>query len=133
MKTTDRKKAIKALDKIFSLFIRTRDNYTCITCGKKGTNKTIDCGHYIGRQHLRSRWDEKNCHAQCKYCNCYEEGNKGIYRVKLVERYGKDYVEIIEADKRKPFKVSTGDLIVLTMEYARKYENYLITNKRGIL
>lgn len=55
-------------DRYFSLYIRHRDcpdgRGYCITCGAPITPKTCDYGHYIGRAHKATRWDERNCHAQ---------------------------------------------------------------------
>lgn len=28
-----------------------------------------DNGHYFSRTHLATRFDEDNCHAECRYCN----------------------------------------------------------------
>jgi len=37
----------KKLWQVFSKYIRARDNYTCVTCGKKGEGSGIHAGHYI--------------------------------------------------------------------------------------
>lgn len=67
-----RSKAIMKLDAIFSKYIRRRDcgyGYApCISCGKLITYDTSDCGHYENRQHMATRYDEKNCNAQCRDC-----------------------------------------------------------------
>lgn len=87
------------LDKIFSIFIRLRDKFECCTCGKKGDKTDIDCGHYIPRSHMNTRWDEENCHAQCKGCNVFKKGNMDVYALFMVNKYG-DKI-LIEMNKRK--------------------------------
>jgi hypothetical protein len=91
----------KKADRVFSEFIRLRDaevnGYTkCITCGKVLFWRDMDCGHYCGRKHLSTRYHEQNCHAQCKHCNGFMEGQHFIYRRKLVELYGEAEVQKLE-------------------------------------
>jgi hypothetical protein len=92
---------VKKLDRVFSEYIRRRDVIygeccRCITCGAVKPWKEMDCGHYIGRKHYATRFDERNCHAQCKRCNNWGEGEKPIYRRKLVEMYGEEEVQRME-------------------------------------
>ncbi len=77
-------------DKLFSIFIRERDNYVCFTCGRQGDKSNTDCGHYHSRSCYDLRYNEINNHAQCKRCNIFLEGNKPIYAIRLMEKYGKD-------------------------------------------
>lgn len=77
----------KEFDKVFSLYIRTRDNFTCFTCGKRGDRTNIDNGHFIprGACGLELYFSEENCHAQCTNCNHKLEGNTLVYADKLGE------------------------------------------------
>jgi hypothetical protein len=65
----------KALaDQAFSLFIRIRDaNYRgivlCATCNSPVYWYDAHCGHWKGRNHLPTRFDENNCNTQCSVCN----------------------------------------------------------------
>lgn len=60
------------LDRVFSEYIRKRDTkdgyFICISCGRRLPYGQADCGHYINRRHLATRWDEENCNAQCRKC-----------------------------------------------------------------
>lgn len=61
------------LDRWFSLYIRLRDSDAngfgrCISCGKLVHYKEADCGHFINRQHMNTRYDERNCNLQCRSC-----------------------------------------------------------------
>jgi len=82
---------VDKLDRIFSLFIRYRDTmpngyFQCISCGKIKPFNKADCGHYINRQHMSTRFDEMNCNAQCSHCNRFMEGNIQDYRRRLVAK-----------------------------------------------
>lgn len=103
MKTKTKKQKTKSqvkaeLDKIFSLYIRLRDNFICCTCGKTG-EQGMQCGHYIPRGNMNTRWDEENCHAQCVGCNVFNHGRMDEYALFMVKKYGKGILE--EMSKRK--------------------------------
>lgn len=58
-------------DRVHSLYIRLRDKGNpCITC-KTPWQENFQCGHFMSRRHLNTRWIEKNSHAQCPQCNLY--------------------------------------------------------------
>lgn len=81
-KTYNLKTRKTALDKVFSEYIRIRDANSdgvckCITCGKTGNWKyDMDCGHFVSRNKLSVRWDEKNANAQCHACNRFRCGEQ---------------------------------------------------------
>jgi len=64
---------LDALDKIFSLCVRERANWTCECCGENHRNNAgyLDCSHIYGRRHRSTRWDPLNAHALCKSCHTY--------------------------------------------------------------
>ena len=98
-KTT--KDLIKVLDGLFSVYIRLKNaddsGYcTCVTCGKAYQYKEIHCGHFIGRANKAVRFDELNVAPQCVRCNSFRSGEHHIYRIYLVNKYGKDAVEELE-------------------------------------
>jgi len=85
------------LDKVFSVYIRTRDSifttqttegFLCITCGRYIPINKGDCGHFNKRQHMKTRWEEKNCHAQCKGCNNFEQGAQHKHGKVIDRLYG---------------------------------------------
>jgi hypothetical protein len=112
----------KKADKAFSDYIRTRDNYICITCGKKGDKHNIDAGHYITRAALPTRYIESNVAAQCYFCNRWRQGEKDIMRQKLIDKFGIDEIERIETERFKTVKYSISDYEML-IEY---FENKLV-------
>lgn len=61
------------LDDVFSKYIRLRDAmpsglFRCISCGQIKPISQADCGHFHSRVHMNTRFDEDNCHAECRYC-----------------------------------------------------------------
>ena len=94
------------LDRIFSLYIRLRDaspqGYTrCISCGKIIPWKEADCGHFVNRSHMATRYNEKNCNAQCRSCNRFDEGNNIGYVRGLIKKYGQGVIEELEVLKHR--------------------------------
>jgi hypothetical protein len=96
----------KKAQEAFNAFIRARDyGKPCISCGKPlawGTGATggvCDAGHWLSvGARINLRFNEDNCHAQCKHCNNQLSGNAANYRIGLVERIGLERVEILERD-----------------------------------
>lgn len=88
---------IHDLDGVFSRFIRTRDivdgKVICFTCGRKMTFQESQCGHFIDRDQMPTRYDERNCHAVCEECNCYDEWHKAKYSHQMIAVYGPEEVE----------------------------------------
>lgn len=90
------------LDKAYSLYIRLRDAdcngmIRCISCGRSVPYKDADNGHFFSRSHISTRWDEDNCHAQCRYCNRTLYGNLEHYKANLIKKIGKEAFAALEA------------------------------------
>jgi len=60
-KLSTRKSLVKKLDRVFSEYIRQRDR-RCVNCG---TTEKLTAGHVFSRVAYSTRWDERNCFAQC--------------------------------------------------------------------
>lgn len=91
----------KILDKLFSEYIRRRDKGQCYTCKKQDEVKRMQCGHFIPRQYLATRYDEVNCHCQCYACNMLYNGQPGAFALRLDRDYGKGTVEMLEQLRQK--------------------------------
>lgn len=121
---------VKDLDKVFSHFIRLRDvkdhnlgngYVSCCTCGYTSHWLKMQNGHYVGRQKHSVRWNEMNCNTQCKRCNKFEQGNLVVYRLFLIELYGKNEVEKLDLAKKMPDKKhSSFELLFKIAEYKEK-------------
>ena len=109
-----KKSNLKAkLDKEFSLYIRLRDCmpngfFRCISCGQIKPFEQADCGHYVNRQHMATRFDEMNC---------FDEGNMQGYRKGLVSKYGEQAVMLLEAKKNQSRKYSDFEYEILIKHY----------------
>lgn len=61
--------SIKKLDRLCSEYIRTRDNWTCVRCGKRPTKQGLHWSHIFGRRYKIIRWDERNGVSHCFACH----------------------------------------------------------------
>ncbi len=109
----------KEFDKVFAVYIKDRDKWTCFTCGKYATGLGMNNGHYIprGACGLELYFSEDNCHAQCFECNLKLEGNRHVYKEKLGEEVHNKLYEI--------FYKRNGSIKWDKIDYANKIEEYL--------
>lgn len=108
------------LDKIFSVYIRRRDsdksgNIRCITCTAYVFYKDADACHFVSRQYLKTRYDERNVHAGCRKCNRYEEGRKEDYALFLLNKFGSNIIAELNEGKHNPY---------IGFKYEEKIEYY---------
>lgn len=128
----DRKKrAMARADMEFSKFIRTRDSqnyygkaFTCISCGRTLPIRQADCGHYINRRHMSTRFSELNCNAQCSQCNRFDEGNIQGYRKGLFFKIGPDKLEELEHAKFISQKFTAFDLEEIAKHYKEETKRF---------
>ena len=119
------KQLIKELDSVYSKYIRQKDaddngQVKCYTCDKVKHWKSIDCGHYISRRHLSTRYYEKNTKPQCKGCNIFKEGNKPVFALELIKEYGKDVLEELDSLSHIKIKYDRNKLSNMIMYYKKK-------------
>lgn len=126
-KTTSKLK--QEADRLFSTYIRLKysenGNCKCYTCGSVYPWKEIQCGHFVSRTHLSTRWDPENARPQCFPCNVWRRGNYDLFALRLTQEKGqgvlvllnekrnalkqmkrKDYEELIEDLKEKINEIS---------------------------
>jgi hypothetical protein len=96
----------------FSRFIRERDK-RCYTCDTTSTK--LQCGHFVPRQYLATRYSEINNHAQCYACNMLYGGQPSKYSLNLIRDYGQDVVTNLENSRH---------LIIRDMDYKRIGDEY---------
>lgn len=95
--------SMRNADKLFSDYIRQRDNWTCRICGGKFEEKDINLhnSHYYGRSKMSTRFDQDNCVALCFKCHQRVEKNKkGEYKEYMVQWLGEERLQLLE-DKSK--------------------------------
>lgn len=106
-KMKDKTKVSTLRNKLWPLCKRlTRKIYgnKCYTCGKENlSGADWQTGHYISRSVCGDYlyYDLRNLRPQDTRCNKYLSGATAIFREKLIERDGKDYVESLEYDRRR--------------------------------
>ena len=127
--TVKKKPDLKAkLDKEFSLFIRLRDCmpngfFRCISCGQIKPFVQADCGHYFSRTHLATRFDENNCHAECRACNRFRADHLEGYRENLIAKIGQQYFDLLKVKAASNTKISD-------FEYEQLIKYYKALNKK---
>ena len=74
-------------DVVFSNYIRYRDNWTCLRCGKEYSEKSqgLHCSHFYGRRSWATRIEPCNAMALCFGCHQH------------VGSFPKDHVELWES------------------------------------
>lgn len=107
----------KELDVVFSRYIRQRDNGQCFTCSKRDHWKNMQNGHFVPRQYLSLRFDERNCNCQCYACNMLYNGQPSLYAVNLKRKYGESIIEELESVRLKETKLDS-------LWYVDKIEHY---------
>ena len=136
-----RKNLIKKLDDVFQMYVRYRDNWTCVVCGKHidpnsaGAKNEMHGGHYIDRGKFSLRWHEANCNAQCKVCNGIQhwKGLQPEYTIYLLRKYrwtlfeGRPIIEFFAVKKNEVVHHSNCELEELIKHYSEKLEKI----KRG--
>ena len=117
--------AKRALDQVFSLFIRlracdSRGYGKCFTCGAIHHYKEVDCGHFMSRSCLSTRFDELNCQFQCKYCNISNSGQQYQFGINLDRVYGPGTAESLVIKSKTLNKFTKSEYESLIKEYKKK-------------
>jgi len=104
MKKRTKAQLKKALWKEFAIFIKNRDEWRCVTCGREGSGHGMNAGHYIPKAAcgMEYYFSEQNVHAQCPGCNLFLSGNHPEYRKYIIRKYGEEVLEDIEKNFRIP-------------------------------
>ena len=129
-KKTNTNSLIEKLDDIFSKYIRLRDSDNngrckCISCNLVMEWKFMHNGHYINRVHKSTRFDERNCNAQCVECNMYSDGNLENYKRGLIRKYGVKVVSELEDKKNIISDNKSSDYIFMIDYYKEKVKQLL--------
>lgn len=95
----------KRLWETVSLYIRLRDSdddnfCKCITCPesteKRHYKDSIQAWHYVPSWSSSfHRYNEKNIHSQCYWCNVWKGWNLIEYRPFMIKKYWQDYVDYL--------------------------------------
>jgi len=113
---TERKKLVKKLDEVFSLYIRQRDK-KCVLCG---TTENLQAGHVITRTKYSVRWDENNVFCQCRACNYRHEYNPEIFIMWYIQKYGNAAMQNLIRKSNNLVKYKNSDLKEMICYYREK-------------
>ena len=118
--------SVKTVDKWFSFFIRARDtikkNGFCPTCGRHITFETSDCGHFLSRRFMSTRWNERNAYAQCLKCNRFENGNQYEFGLYVESLHGKQAAKSLLIESKKTAKYTKFELNELSKYFREQYK-----------
>lgn len=110
MKRT-KKSAKNAAWKAFSLYVRTRDciettgfpdQGKCATCPNYYPVQELQAGHFLDGRSNNVLFSERGCHAQCYACNVAKHGNKEEYWPFMEQKYGREVIDELKAEKASP-------------------------------
>ncbi len=108
---------------VFNAYIRKRDKHQpCISCNEP---KPLQAGHYYPvSTHDGLRFNELNCHGECSYCNCFNEGHLIGYGKNLPDRIGIDKANVLEIKaimyKQNGYRFTRVELISIKKKYQAK-------------
>lgn len=119
----------RQLQPLFNKWIRQRDSedgwFTCIACGETNRTDQMDAGHFYPVKGYDSlRFDEDNCHGECKRCNGFDPMHLIGYDKRLQEKIGRErYMELkgrAQAYKIQGWKWQRFELEEKIIEYKSK-------------
>ena len=118
------RKLEKKLWRLLSDYIRQRDKWTCITCGKTEWGRKMHAGHLISRKRKNTLFDPKNIHAQCSWCNLFKYGDTANYSQKFIVLYGLDEFNNLLERARKDRQWTEKELLFLisVLKEGKNYE-----------
>ena len=94
----------------------------CVTCGAIKHWKDIDCGHFIKRDHLLTRFMETNMAPQCRKCNRYMGGREARFAQFIINVYGlSEFEKLMNLEKI----VFTRSQSLFLVEENEKYKSLL--------
>ena len=115
---------VRKLDEVFSMYIRLRDSkpfgyraFRCISCGQVKPFDQMDCGHFVGRTHMATRFDEENCSGECRMCNRFSADHMIYYQRNLEAKIGRDRLDLLLARGRGTKKWTAWELEILITHY----------------
>lgn len=123
--------AAKAAWIAFAIFIKYRDNYTCITCGRRGDGQAMHAGHFISRTKSAIKFHPANVHAQCAGCNLYKNGAWDEYYVVMQTKYGQEVIDELMKKKDEECKRSIQDYLEIEKFYIQQLKE-LQNEREGI-
>lgn len=125
----------KKLDKVFSAYIRLRDampsgHFKCISCGQIKPFEQADCGHFFSRKNMSVRFDENDCHAECRGCNRFSSDHLIAYQANLIRKIGMQRFELLSAKAHQAKHWSDFELEAMIKHYTAEVKR--LSSLKGI-
>jgi hypothetical protein len=84
---------VDKLDRVFSEWVRLRDcnkdgYIKCVTSGALIHWTEADAGHFMSREHMNTRWDERNVNAQGRGDNRFKSGKQFEHGLAIDKKHG---------------------------------------------
>lgn len=118
---SDRSQMIGWADKYFSAYIRQRGGdgtrNHCFTCSILLSYTDLQCGHFMSRRYMNTRWHELNCWPQCNDCNVVKGGNLEVYERLLRAKYGDKAIDELRQLAQSSDKFSLSDIESVVERY----------------
>jgi hypothetical protein len=100
----------KEFDSIFSRWVRysvaKNGMAECYTCRRIFDVKSMQASHFVPRQYLSTRFDERNVKAACYACNMLYGGQPSAFANRLTLEYGPGIISELEMLRRKTTKLT---------------------------
>ena len=95
------------LDALFSLYIRTRDRFTCQRCGASYPPKHtgLHAAHIIGRGRISVRWHSPNAITLCYGCHRWLDTHPDVKEQWVRMRFGDAAYDDLQVHARATVKV----------------------------
>lgn len=135
MSKTLRAKALVLIQRLARISAADDNGYAqCVSCGEQSHYKDMDGGHFYPKG-SSSYWalEKKNVHPQCKGCNGFgmKFGTAAQqYTLWMIDYYGRDFVEEMEAKKRNVRKIYKAEYLEMIEEF--KNEIKFHENRIGV-
>jgi len=94
---------LRKADKVFSLWIKRRDGFTCQRCGAKHEegSRGLHCAHFITRRNEATRFDPDNTDSICYGCHSFFHQHPEEHRKWKADRLGPElFFELTTIRKR---------------------------------
>lgn len=119
---------IALADELFSILVRLKGmddtgHCQCFTCGKYYHFSNIDCGHYISRKSITTRWMEENARPQCTTCNRGHYGQYDIFKASLEENHP-GITEYLERLSRETANLTRSDMNKIIETLKKRIKDY---------
>ena len=118
----------KTLDRWFSLYTRKRDTQKwgdkglCCSCGRIISFDDSDCGHFISRDRIATRWDERNANLQCRSCNRFRSGEQYAHGLYIASKYGQSVVDELRWKSKHPVHFTDEEIKAMTDYFRNAYK-----------